>query len=59
MVCFIEKTYSFRFFKGCYPQVLLGRFLNTLTHIIGTSPYKNYQYVTDNLLAVRNCAPIE
>ena len=25
--------YPFEFFKGCLPQILLGPFLNTLTHI--------------------------
>ena len=30
MVC-LSRPYSFNFFKGCLPQVLLGRFLNTLS----------------------------
>ena len=29
-----SKPHSFRFFKGCLPQILLGQFLNTLSHII-------------------------
>ena len=33
MVC-LSKPYPFKFFKGCLPQVLLGPFLNTLSHII-------------------------
>ena len=32
MVC-LDRPYHFRFFKGCYPQILLGPFLNTLTHL--------------------------
>ena len=29
-----SKPYHFRFFKGCLLQILLGPFLNTLTHIV-------------------------
>ena len=32
MVC-LDRSYLFKPFKGCLPQVLLGLFLNTLTHI--------------------------
>ena len=28
-----RRPYHFKFFKGCLPQILLGPFLNTLTHI--------------------------
>ena len=28
----LSRPYSFKFFKGCLPQILLGPFLNTLTH---------------------------
>ena len=31
MVCLI-RLYSFKFFKGCLPQILLGPFSNTLFH---------------------------
>ena len=27
-----SRPYHFKFFKGCLPQMLLGPFLNTLTH---------------------------
>ena len=27
------QAYSFKFFKGCLPHILLGPFLNTLSHI--------------------------
>ena len=27
------KKFEFKFFKSCLPQVLLGPFLNTLTHL--------------------------
>ena len=29
----LSRTYHFKFFKGCLPQILLGTFLNTLSHI--------------------------
>ena len=35
-------------FKGCLPQILLGLFLNTLTHI-------TLQYIKRNT-KVRNCS---
>ena len=28
----ISRPYPFKFFKGCLPQILLGPFLNTLSH---------------------------
>ena len=30
---FLTRPYSFKFFKGCLPQILLGPFLNTLTQM--------------------------
>ena len=33
------RPYHFIFFKGCLPQILLGSFLNTLTHTKYTSIY--------------------
>ena len=33
MVC-LGRTYHFKFFKGCLPQILLGPFLNTLSHMV-------------------------
>ena len=27
------KPYSFKFFKGCLPQILLGPLLNTLSYV--------------------------
>ena len=36
MVC-LSKPYQFKFFKGCFPQILLGPFLNTLTYVYVTS----------------------
>ena len=29
----LSRTYPFKFFKGCFPQILLGSFLNALSHI--------------------------
>ena len=33
MVC-LGKPYHFILFKGCLPQILLGPFMNTLTHLL-------------------------
>ena len=33
MVC-LGRPHHFRFFKGSHPQILIGPFLNTLTHIL-------------------------
>ena len=32
MIC-LKQTISLQNFKGCLPQILLGSFLNTLSHI--------------------------
>ena len=32
MVC-LNRPYHFKFFKGCLPQISLGPFLNTLSHL--------------------------
>ena len=29
----LNRPYHFKFFKGCLPQILLGLFLNTLSHV--------------------------
>ena len=29
----LDRPYHFKFFKGCFSQVLLGLFLNTLIHL--------------------------
>ena len=40
MVC-LNRPYSFKFFKGCLPQISLGPFLNTLSHMkLSFSCYK-------------------
>ena len=36
-VC-LSRPYYFKFFKGCLPHILLGPFLNTLTHICYVMP---------------------
>ena len=33
MAC-LGRPHHYKFFKGCIPQVLLGPFLNTLTHLL-------------------------
>ena len=30
----LSRPYHFKFFKGCLPQILLGPFLNSWTHLI-------------------------
>ena len=30
---YLSRPYRFKFFKGCLPQILLGPFLNTLSHM--------------------------
>ena len=30
----LKRLYRFKFFKGCLPQILLGPFLNNLTHLL-------------------------
>ena len=32
-ICGRQRLKTFKFFKGCLPQILLGLFLNTLRHI--------------------------
>ena len=41
MVC-LSRPYPLKFFKGCFPQILLGPFLNTLSHMYQTFTYYNY-----------------
>ena len=38
-ICGIQplKSYPFKSFKGCLPQILLGPFMNTLSHMIRIS----------------------
>ena len=40
----IGRPYPFKFFKGCLPQILLGPFLNTLSHIKYKTPYHGYDH---------------
>ena len=37
-----SRPYYFKFFKGCLPQILLGSFLNTLTHFILLFQHRQY-----------------
>ena len=32
---YLKQTISLQFFEGCLPQILLGPFLNTLSHMPG------------------------
>ena len=50
MVC-LSRPYPFKFFKGCLPQVLLGPFLNALSHIKQLFAYliwRNYRRQRDH-----------
>ena len=41
----LGRPYYFKFFKGCLPQIFLGPFLNTLTHIYLNKPAaENYWF---------------
>ena len=50
----LGRPYHFKFFKGCLPQILLGPFLNTLTHLSSTfvflSPYTYFKKLQANAL---------
>ena len=35
-----RQTISFKFFKGCLPQILVGLFLNTLPHLSDDTEYR-------------------
>ena len=50
----LSRPYTFKFCKGCLPQILLGQFLNTLSHIVerveadglkGKSHFKFFRFV--------------
>ena len=46
-----SRPYPFKFFKGCLPQVLLGPFLNALSHIKQLFAYliwRNYRRQRDH-----------
>ena len=38
----LGRPYPFKFFKVCLPQILLGPFLNTLSHMIIKWPRAGY-----------------
>ena len=43
----LGKPYHFKFFKGCLPQILLGPFLNILTH-----KFHNFSHSADFLIVL-------
>ena len=47
MVC-LRKPCDFQFFKGCFLQISLGTFLNTLTHLQCNSSESWFQYDGNN-----------
>ena len=47
MVC-LSRWYQFKVYKSCLPQILLGPFLNTLTHLISILwTYVHYKIITE------------
>ena len=44
MVC-LSRPYHFKYFKCCLPEVLLGPFLNNLTHLIQIHHVQNYDFI--------------
>ena len=48
---YLNRPYHFKCFKGCLPQILLGPFLNILTHIFSSTEcekdtYGDKRYIT-------------
>ena len=39
----LSKPYSFKFFKGCLPQIFLGPFLNTWYHLVPMSIFMKHK----------------
>ena len=52
MVC-LGRPYHIQFFKGCIPHILLGTFLNTLTHLM---VHSNNTLLSNHLQRLRFCA---
>ena len=53
------RQYSFKFFKGCLHQILVGPFLNTLTHIsfaknINIDHFIKYSYSQTRIFPYKN-----
>ena len=46
-----HTSYSFKFFKGCLPQILLDPFLYTLTHIL--LQFYHFTYSKQKTLKIR------
>ena len=44
MVICVSRAYHFKFFKGCLPQILLGTFLNILTHMSNLTENKSFEH---------------
>ena len=53
---YLGRSYGFKFFKGCAPQILFGPFLNTLSHMFlaivawGICTFKQTSAVTSMFL---------
>ena len=45
-----DRPYPFKFFKGCLPRILIGPFLNTLSHMMFRAPYELVGYVYECLM---------
>ena len=53
MVC-LGRPFYFKLFKGCLPQILLGSFLNTLSHLKWLNQRKNVFVESQNLFVYQN-----
>ena len=43
----LRRPYRFNFFKGCFPQISLGPFLNTLSHWNYLQKQRTTNLITD------------
>ena len=48
---YLGRPYHFKFFKGCLPQILLGPFLNTLTH---TNQFDKFSGSHPEICSIKN-----
>ena len=46
----LGRLYHFKFFKGCLPQILLGPFLNTLTHLFFYALHPKILLIQDRVI---------
>ena len=49
MVC-LGRPYHFKFFKGCFPQILIGPFLNNLSHMEDSITRHYYAFQINSII---------